>query len=414
MRRWLAVGPIAATAALAACGDPPCPGPTEGGLCRMVRVDGLDAHGELGFRFGEPLDLDGDGVEDLIGGARRAGEPDTGEAAAWTRAGVLLHRWPGVDVDGLFGHIALAVPDLDGDGAADVVISAPNAVVDGEVRGLIEAYALDGRRLWRALGRPYDGFGWHLARAGDRDGDGVEDLWAGAPSNPAAAHVYLVSGATGAVVRTITSPRADDQFGWYLTPVDDLDGDGVADLAIGAPTAAIDGIRRGAVLLVSGATGAPLREIVGERAGAEHGIMVAAVDDLDGDGVGEVAIGAPADASAETPGHGEVVIASGATGAAIRRLGGGEAGELYGRMIARLDDLDGDGVRDLAIGAPWWHDRDGRVEIRSARSFALLGELHGSESGWLGWHLTRADHGLIASQLHLDADRGALELYVVE
>lgn len=414
MRRWLAVGPIAATAALVACGDPPCPGPSEGGLCRMVRVDGLDAHGELGFRFGEPLDLDGDGVEDLIGGARRAGEPDTGQAAAWTRAGDLLHVWSGVDVDGLFGHIVLAVPDLDGDGAADVVISAPNAVVDGEVRGLIEAYALDGRRLWRALGRPYDGFGWHLARAGDRDGDGVEDLWAGAPSNPAAAHVYLVSGATGAVVRTITSPRADDQFGWYLTPVDDLDGDGVADLAIGAPTAAIAGIRRGAVLLVSGATGATLREIVGERAGAEHGIMVAAVDDLDGDGVGEVAIGAPADASTETPGHGEVVIVSGATGAAVRRLGGGEAGELYGRMVARLDDLDGDGVRDLAIGAPWWHDRDGRVEIRSARSFALLGELRGSESGWLGWHLTRADRGLIASQLHLDADRGALELYVVD
>ena len=37
----------------------------------------------------------------------------------------------------------------------------------------------------------------------------------------------------------------------------------------------------------------------------------------------------------------------------------------------------------------------------------------GSEAGWLGWHLTRATGGVLASQLHLDADRGALDLYLV-
>lgn len=396
---------------LAACGDEPCPGPREGGLCRRVRIDGPEPGAELGFRFGAPRDLDGDGVEDVVAGARRTGAGDTGQAGAWTRGGAPLATWQGVEVDGLFGHVVLAVPDLDGDGSDDVVISAPNAVVDGQSRGVVEAWRTDGARLWRAVGRPYDGLGWHLAAAGDVDGDGVEDVWAGAPSNPERGHVYLLSGATGEVARTIASPRADDQFGWYLTALDDVDGDGLADVAIGAPTATIAGARRGVVTLVS-ATGAVLRELPGERADAEHGVMLAPMDDLDGDGVGDLAVGAPADQNAATPGHGEVIAYSTATGAPLRRLTG-DAGELYGRALARLDDLDGDGVRELAIGAPWWHGRDGRVEVRSGKGFSLVGQLHGAEAGWLGWHLGRADDGLLASQLHLAADRGAVELWTV-
>ena len=400
--------------ALAACTDDaaPCAGPVEGNLCRALRISGDDAGGELGFRFGEPLDLDGDGVEDLVAGARRAGEPDLGMAGAWTREGAPLATWRGTDIDGLFGHGITPVPDLDGGGAADVLITAPNAIVDGDPRGVVEARTLDGRTLWRAIGARYDGLGWQLARAGDRDGDGVEDVWAGAPSNTATARVYLLSGATGAVLRTITSARTDDQFGWYVVALDDLDGDGEDDLAIGAPTAAIDGVRRGAVSIVSAATGATLHELTGERAGDAFGIMLAPVDDLDGDGHDELAVGVT-DERAATPGPGELQVFSAATGARLRRLPGREPGELYARALARIDDLDGDGVRDLAIGAPWWHGRDGRLELRSARTFALLAEAHGDAAGWLGWHLIRATGGVVASSLHLSSDRGALDLYLL-
>ena len=293
------------------------------------------------------------------------------------------------------------------------MIAAPNASLDGGPRGLVEAYAVDGRRLWRSTGRLYDGFGWHVARAGDLDGDGVEDLWVGAPSNPVVGHVYLISGRDGEVLRTIASERRGDQFGWYLVQTDDLDGDGVPDLAIGAPLADVDGAPRGAVLLVSGATGARLREVPGELIGHQFGEMLAPLDDVDGDGVPDLAIGAPGGPTANAPGGSEVHVISGATGARLRLLVGSEDHELYGRMLARLDDLDGDGVRDLAIGAPWWRGRDGRVEIRSARTLAVLAELHGDEAGWLGWHLTRAPGpGLLASQLHADQDAGALELHV--
>lgn len=381
-------------------------------MCRELRIQGLDPRGELGFRFGEPRDVDGDGDMDFVAGSRRAIDGETGEAMAWSATGELLRTLRSTDREGLFGNVAMAVPDLDGDGVADIVVSAPAVVVDGELRGVVEAYRADGSRLWRAVGQVSDGLGWQIALAGDRDADGIQDLWVGAPSNPVIAHVYLLSGATGGVIDVIASPRLDDEFGFYLSEVDDLDHDGTPDLAIGAPTATVAGIRRGAVVIVSGATRAVLRELLGESAGTTFGLMVAPIDDLDADGVGEIAVGAPADDDPTTPAHAEVQIFSGATGARLRRLSSADDGDFYGRALARVDDLDGDGVRDLAIGAPWWHGRDGRFEVRSARTFALLADVRGQEGGWLGWHLARVDGGVLVSSLHVDHDRGALDLYV--
>ncbi len=409
----LAAAVAGATVAIG-CGDNACPGPSSEHTCRVARIPGLTPGGELGFRFGEPLDLDGDGIEEVVAGARRGGATGNGEAAAWTLDGQPRGYWSVDTLDGLFGHVALAVPDLDGDGRADIVVSAPNAVLDGGPRGFVDAYTIDGRRIWRAIGALYDGFGWHVARAGDRDGDGIEDLWIGAPSNPVAGHVYLVSGRDGHVVRSIAGTREGEQFGWYVVPIGDVDGDGLPDVAIGAPTAMIAGSRRGAVQLVSSSTGLPIRELAGELPDHRFGEMIAPLDDIDGDRVPDLAVSAPAGAFEAKPGSDEVSIVSGATGARLRLLVGTEAGELYGRMLALLDDLDGDGARDLAIAAPWWNGRDGRVEIRSARTLALLAEIRGSEGGWLGWHVTRASGPAIAvSQLHLDHDTGAVEVHVL-
>jgi hypothetical protein len=311
----------------------------------------------------------------------------------------------------LFGHIALAVPDLDGDGRADVIVSAPNTVLDGGPRGIVDAYGANGTRIWRAVGALYDGLGWQIAPAGDHDGDGIEDLWVGAPSNPTQGHVYLLSGRDGHVLVTISGTQGSEGFGWYVVPIGDLDGDGQSDVAIGAPAAVIGGAQRGAVILASSATGLPIREIVGDVPDHLFGEMLAPLDDIDGDGIADLAVGAPGGQVESAPGSSEVYIMSGATGARLHLLTGIEEGELYGRMLATLDDLDGDGARDLAIGAPWWHTRDGRIEIRSSRTLALLAEIRGADHGWFGWHITRADGGFVASKLHANNDAGALELH---
>jgi hypothetical protein len=122
---------------------------------------------------------------------------------------------------------------------------------------------------------------------------------------------------------------------------------------------------------------------------------VAGLGDLDGDGKGEIAVAAPATEDQTWTLPGELHIYSGATGKELRHWSGKQAGEQYARMVVDAGDLDGDGVEDIAIGAPWHRIGDGkrvgRVELRSGKSGAVLAELFGDEADcWFGWHIRRA------------------------
>jgi hypothetical protein len=99
-------------------------------------------------------------------------------------------------------------------------------------------------------------------------------------------------------------------------------------------------------------------------------------------------------------------------------------------MVIGVGDVDGDGVDDIAIGAPWHRrgtaDRVGRVELRSARSGAVLAELFGDEADcWFGWHIRRAPDpdgrgrpALLIGSLRHPVDGqigvGVLDLYVLQ
>src|SRR5262249_24854253 len=123
------------------------------GWCVARRVEGTVAYGELGFRFGEPLDVDGDGRADVAAGARFKpwhATQQNGSALVWSgAAGALIRAWDGEWQDGLFGHWVLPVPDLSGDGLADLVIAAPHARLGPLARGLIVARSpKTGETIW--------------------------------------------------------------------------------------------------------------------------------------------------------------------------------------------------------------------------------------------------------------------------
>ncbi len=387
-------------------------------------------HGELGFRFGEPLDVDGDGHADIAAGTRFKLQQKTsqaGSAAVWSGAtGRLIRSWDGEWLDGLFGHWVMPVPDISGDGLADLIIAAPH----GSKRGIVVARSpKTGRELWRCGETETGNLGWDLALAGDQDGDGHADVFVGAPGQDTG-RVHLLSGKDGSVLRTYAPPQPAGSFGWYVARTGDLDGDGRPDLVAGAPFAKdAAGAKVGQVWALSSASGRELHHWEGTDPRGGFGEVVASAGDLDGDGKGEIAVAAPATEDPTRTLPGEVWVYSGATGRELRHWAGSQSGELYGRMIVGAGDLDGDGVEDLAIAAPWYRrgaaDKVGRVELRSGRSGNLLAELFGDGADcWFGWHITRAPDPdgrgrpalLIGSLRHpVDgkAGVGVIDLYVL-
>ena len=388
----------------------PCSSPSGSRTCLISSSVGDVPQGELGFRFATPADVDGDGKADFAAGGRFKG---SGYVQVFDAA---KHRWDGEQAASLYGQDVIAVGDLNGDGNPDLIISAPNALVDTKPAGIVEARTGAGQLLWRATGAT-PGLGWQLDNAGDQDGDGLDDIWAGAPSDAQGGHVYLLAGKDGRVLRRIDNQEHNGQFGWYLVAISDLDGDGRGDVAVGAPFVGVGG----AVYVVS-STGTVLHDIRGPRPHAHFGEMLTALDDINGDGVADLAIGVPGGGGADAGiGMGEVVLVSGKTGAVLRRLTQRGSGELYGRSLATLDDLDGDGARDFAIGAPWagtaTSPRMGRVEVRSAKNLKVLAQIEGGVANeWFGWHLARAgaaltSPGIIVGRLWANNGAGALELH---
>ena len=232
---------------------------------------------------------------------------DAGRAYLFSGAtGELLQTLisPNPEANGFFGFAVSGVPDADGDGRADLLVAADGE--DGGAQGAGRAYLFSGAsgQLLRTLESPNPElggqFGSSVAGVADADGDGRGDLLVGAQFESvgllSAGRAHLFSGATGLLLRTFASSSPEDggQFGSSVAGVADADGDGRGDLLIGARDD--DGGERdaGRAYLFSGATGSPLRmlESLNPVVTGNFGISVAGVPDADGDGRGDFVVGA--------------------------------------------------------------------------------------------------------------------------
>lgn len=400
-----------------AAGDPPAvtpPADLPPGW-NFWRVTATDSAGNIGtpshvrqFFHGVQGDADGDGAPDIVAGAPFAGTDDRGRARVLKGGASLatLFDLSGAAAGDAFGTVVKMVPDASGDLRAETLIAAPdagNGVVTVRFGGSENALAISGPAGWLtgtaiaggdldrdglaeiAIGSPATGtvyvfrggtlttagtidtaaeahmtlegaggtgFGQALAMAGDTNGDGLLEIAVGAPSaEGGAGRVYvfdvpavLVSGTALLVANARElSQTGTSAFGSALDGGRDVDDDGLPDIVVGSPG-------NGRAYLHYGA-GEPASVVLPAGGAAAFGSAVALIGPFDGSTAprSAIVVGNPAGAGAlslftvdATRFAAQVATAAGTAGTS----------EGLGATVAPAGDLDGDGHADFLAGAP--------------------------------------------------------------
>lgn len=332
----------------------------------LYRFDGAAAGNQFGFAVADAGDVDADGTTDIIIGApyTKVGNfPGSGSAFVYSGAtGSLLRTYLGDERYALLGFAVAGLGDVNGDGHSDVAVGEPWSEPQGFYRaGSAFIYdGVTGATLFESHA-PMDGWYWAsaLANAGDVDGDGTNDLIVGGTfadvrpgghDNSGLAIVY--SGASGAQLLAIRGVEPMDMLGNAVAGVGDVDGDGLADVAVGAYLVKINNKPgAGSTYLISG-TGALLVRFEGQRVWERNGWSVANAGDIDGDGVNDILSGAhTGDTDNGLPEGGKVYLYSGRTYETLHVFQGLATGDRLGYRVAGLGDLNGDGRPEMGMSA---------------------------------------------------------------
>jgi FG-GAP repeat protein len=280
---------------------------------------------------------------------------------------------------GKFGQAVVSMGDVDGDGVSDLAVAAPFREVADDAEG--EIYLFSGKTgslirhfFDRTPTIELAQFGYAMAPLGDVNGDGIPDLLISAPYKPVngifqVGEVYEISGAHGALIRTIDAPTsaATAHFGFSVAAVGDLNHDGVTDFAVGAPG-------QNKVYVFSGATGALLLTLTGSsQPSAGFGTVVSSGKDLNGDGLQDILVGAPYAQVIKNLNQGQVSAFSGADGSLLFKLNdpNSQAFAEFGFSAALINDLSGDGKPDIIVGAPY---QDVKGVLRAGEAFVFDGQ----------------------------------------
>jgi len=335
-------------------------------------------------------------------------------------------RLDGVAAYDLSGRSVSAAGDINGDGVGDLIVGSlfadPNGsasgssyVVFGHSPPFVATLALsslrgsNGFRLDGAAANDLSGYS--VSAAGDINGDGIDDLIVGAyvadkngsrsgssyvvfGHSPPFAATLALSSLNGSNGFRLDGVAASDYSGFSVSAAGDINGDGVGDLIVGAPFADPNGSRSGssyvvfghsppfvATLALSSLSGSNGFRLDGVAAGDDSGRSVSAAGDINGDGVGDLIVGAPfADPNGSLSGSSYVVFGhsppfattlalSSLSGSNGFRLDGAAAGDQSGRSVSAAGDINGDGIGDLIVGAPF-ADPNGS---RSGSSYVVFG-----------------------------------------
>lgn len=402
------------------------------------RIDGAADNSQLGTAVADAGDVNGDGLADLIVGA-------PGESAAYVLFGK-AGGYPGDIVvsslngsngfriggisNGQLGYSVANAGDVNGDHINDIIIGngAPNVGAGYVLFGSsssgfpagIDASTLTGSKGFAIVGAAANTAYFIVSAANDINADGVDDMIVGSWNSAAAYIVFgqpagfaapvdltALNGSNGFVLNDGT---AGSLFGSAVAGIGDINGDDIADVAIGAPMASTNSSNNQAgktyVVFGSGAgftspfNAAGLNgvnggfQIYGAASRDRSGWSVAAAGDINGDGHADLSIGAPY-SSYNGSASGTSYVIFGKTGAFTSpfnltgntafinhldgnngfQLPGVNVGEQSGWAVAGGGDLNGDGAGDLLIGARLASTFDGTVSLtNSGTGYVFYGQ----------------------------------------
>jgi hypothetical protein len=308
-------------------------------------TDGLIAGDQFGTSVSQIGDVNGDGVGDIAVGAVGVDQPgllDTGAVyILMLNANGTVKSDTSIEegfVETLFGQSVTGLGDLDGDGTPDLAVGAPSDSTFGTDAGLIWTYFLNANGSVKSSRK---------TTAGD-----------GLPT------------------------QANSQLGYSLANLGDINGDGITDIAVGAPEYTENGKKTGITMVLfleeTGAvkTDTSLGENLGGfpsslAVGVRFGSSVAGIGDVNKDGIPDIAIGASDDGNNPTGTGATWVLLLNTAGVVTNSVnvynnaGGFSAGLLaaddaFGSALAGPGDVDGDGISDVIVGTPG--DDDGGTD----------------------------------------------------
>ncbi len=387
---------------------------------------------QAGAQFGSggnAGDVNGDGYSDVVLAAPRFSNPEMQEGvvfvyhgglAGLTGAGVLESNL----ANALFGSAVSTAGDFNGDGYSDVIVGAPSYsngelgegaafLFLGSATGLSEPVATLGPRGLDG-GQIAGGFGGSASGIGDVNGDGLADLLIGSSTyddgaNVDAGRAVLVLGSKDGVMTpgVETVGQAGSRYGSTVAPAGDVNGDGFRDALIAAPFwdqgeadegAAFVFLGSATGIVAAGDPGNAAAQLESDQVFANLGYSAASAGDVNGDGYGDVIVGAPYYDAGESDegaafvflGSATGIVAAGDPGNAAARLESNQPAVYLGGSVASAGDVNGDGYGDVIVGAPYYD----AGESDEGAAFVFLGSATGI--------VAAGDPGNAAAQLESD------------
>ena len=354
----------------------------------------------FGFSVSTAGDVNGDGFNDVIVGAVAYTNGQANEGRAYVYHGSVsglsyTANWTAEsDQDNAqFGFSVSTAGDVNGDGKSDVIVGARlyDNIQTDEGRAYVyhgSALGLSGSPNWTVESDQDSArFGCSVSSAGDVNGDGFCDVIVGAnlydgQTNEGRAYVFYgnSSGLSSTPIWTAGSGQANAQFGYSVSTVGDVNGDGFSDVIVGAYLYDNGQTNEGRTFIyhgsASGLSASDNWTAESDQVGSNFGSSVSSAGDVNGDGYSDVIVGAPDYDNGKITGGRAFVFHGSASGLSIAANWTAENNQFeskFGASVSTAGDVNGDGYADVIVGAEWF----GNGQTQEGKAYVF----HGSASG---------------------------------